>query len=63
MKILFAATGSIAVPTFEKLNDMGLVRAVLTSPDERGGRGGRLIEPPIKIRARSLELSAIRWRA
>lgn len=54
MKILFAATGSIAVPTLEKLNDMGLVRAVLTSPDERGGRGGRLIEPPIKIRAREL---------
>ena len=54
MKILFAATGSIAVPTLEKLNEMGLVRAVLTTLDERGGRGGRLIEPPIKIKAREL---------
>ena len=54
MKVLFAATGSIAVPTLEKLNEMGLVRAVLTTLDERGGRGGRLIEPPIKIKAREL---------
>lgn len=56
MNILFAATGSIAVPTLERLNSLGLVKAVLTAPDERGGRGNRLIEPPVKVKARELGL-------
>ena len=56
MKILFAATGQIAVPTLEKLNELGLVKAVLTSPDEKGGRGNKIIEPPVKIKAQELSL-------
>ena len=56
MKILFAATGSIAVPTLEALYRAGLVKAVLTSPDEKGGRGNKIIEPPIKIKAKELGL-------
>lgn len=54
MRILFAATGSIAIPTLERLNEMGLIKAVLTGPDEKGGRGNKIIEPPVKIRAREL---------
>lgn len=56
MKILFAATGSIAVPTLERLNELGLVKAVLTSPDEKGGRGNKIIQPPVKIKAEELSL-------
>ncbi len=56
MKILFAATGKIAVPVLNTLHGMNLVKAVLTSPDERGGRGNKIIESPVKERARELGL-------
>ena len=40
MRILFAATGDIAIPTLETLNSLGLLGGVLTAPDKRGKREG-----------------------
>lgn len=56
MKILFAATGSIAVKTLEKLASLGLVRAVLTTPDVPGKRGKTLLPSPVKVKALELGL-------
>ena len=39
MKIVFAATGEIAVPLLEALNEAKLVSLVLTAPDAPGKRG------------------------
>lgn len=56
MKILFAATGEIAVPTLVRLNELGLVKAVLTTPDVPGKRGKALLPSPIKVKALELGL-------
>ena len=63
MRILFAATGEIAVRTLEKLNEMGLLGAVLTSPDERGGRGNKVIESPVKKRALELGIDVYQFES
>ena len=57
MRILFAATGDIAIPTLETLNSLGLLGGVLTAPDKRGKRGKDLIPTPIKKRALELGLT------
>lgn len=59
MKILFAATGEIALDTLEELNKQGLIGACLTSPDKRGKRGNSLIPSPIKKRALELGLEVL----
>ncbi len=59
MKILFAATGDIALPTLEALNEAGLVCAVLSAPDRPGKRGRDLIPTPIKKRALELGLEVL----
>ncbi len=51
MRILYAASGEIALPLLKALDDRGLVVAVLTSPDKRGKRGSELIPSPIKREA------------
>ena len=59
MRILFAATGEIALPTLEVLHGSGLIAAVLTAPDRPGKRGRDLIPTPIKKRALELGLEVI----
>ena len=56
MKILYAATDTIAVPLLDALNKEGLVKAVFTAPDKPGKRGKTLIPSPIKARALELGL-------
>ena len=56
MKILYAATGDIAVDLLEALYEKGLVTAVLTAPDAPGKRGKTLIPPPVKVKAEELGL-------
>ena len=56
MRILFAATGDIAIKTLTSLHSLGLVSAVLTAPDARGKRGKSLIPSPIKQKAIELGL-------
>lgn len=58
MKILFAATGEIAVPTLKALANEGLVKAVFTAPDAQAGRGRELIKSPIKIASEELGIPA-----
>lgn len=59
MRILFAATGEIAVPTLEALHRKNLISAVLCSPDEPGKRGSALIAPPTKVKALELGLPVL----
>ncbi|MGN0905519.1 MAG: methionyl-tRNA formyltransferase [Bullifex sp.] len=59
MRILFAATGEIALPTLDALNEAGLIAAVLTAPDRRGKRGKDLIPTPVKQRAAELGLDVL----
>ncbi len=58
-KILFAATGEIAVPTLKALASLNLVGAVLTAPDKPGKRGKGLIPTPIKVVAQELSLPVL----
>lgn len=56
MRILFAATDSIAVPLLTLLSDKGLVGAVFTTPDAPKKRGNGFVPTPVKVRAEELGL-------
>ena len=56
MRIVFAATGEIALPLLDALNERNLITLVLTAPDAPGKKGKGLIPPPIKKRALELGL-------
>ena len=56
MKILFAGTPEIAVPSLELLNKSHDIVGVLTNPDRLQGRGKKTSESPVKLKARELEL-------
>jgi len=56
MRILFAGTPSLAVPSLEKISRAHRIVGVLTSPDNPAGRG-RAPEPsPVKLAALALDL-------
>ena len=59
MRILYAATGDIALDLLSALHEEGLVGAVLTAPDAPGKRGKGLIPPPVKVRAEELGLPVL----
>ena len=49
MRIVFLGSGAFAIPSFEALVGAGHeVAAVFTQPDRHGGRGRRLLPPPLK---------------
>lgn len=56
MRIVYAATGAIAVPLLEALAEHDLVSLVITAPDAPGKRGKTLIPCPVKARALELGL-------
>lgn len=57
MRVLFAGTPEIALPTLEALVAAGMdVPLVLTRPDAARGRGAALHPSPVKVRAQSLGL-------
>ncbi|WP_028973353.1 methionyl-tRNA formyltransferase [Spirochaeta cellobiosiphila] len=56
MRILFAGTPEIAVPSLEALAKAGYVAAVLTNPDRPQGRGRKLTPSPVKAKAIELGL-------
>ena len=60
MRILYAATGEIAVPLLRALAQRGDIAAVLTAPDAPGKRGKTLIPSPVKVAA--LELGLDVWQ-
>ena len=52
MKIIFAGTPEFAVPSLQKLIDLGHdICAVYTQPDRPAGRGQHLQPPPVKVLA------------
>ena len=56
MRIVFAATGDIAVPLLEALAAENLISLVLTAPDAPGKRGKALVPSPVKVKALELGL-------
>ncbi len=59
MRILFAGTPEIAVPSLKLLHQKGYVTAVLSSPDAPKGRNRQLHPCPVKEAAESLGLSVL----
>ncbi len=56
MKIFFAGTPDIAVPSLELLHGQHSIVGVLTNPDKPGGRGRALEPSPVKVTAERLGL-------
>ena len=56
MKILFAGTPAIAVPTLKALSDTHQVSGVLTNPDRPAGRKNILTPSPVKVCALELAI-------
>ncbi|MBO7093559.1 MAG: methionyl-tRNA formyltransferase, partial [Spirochaetia bacterium] len=56
MKILFAGTPAIAVPTLKALSDTHQVFGVLTTPDRPAGRKNILTPAPVKVCALELAI-------
>jgi methionyl-tRNA formyltransferase len=59
MRILFAGTPALAVPSLMKSAQAHEVAAVLTSPDQPAGRGRALISSPVKTAALALGLRVL----
>ena len=56
MRILFAGTPEMAVPSLEALNECFEVCGVLTNPDKAKGRGRKTVPSPVKVKADELGL-------
>ena len=56
MRIVFAATGEIALPLLSALAEEKLIALVLTAPDAPGKRGKTLVQSPVKKLALELGL-------
>jgi len=59
MRILFAGTPDIAVPSLKSLAGRHEIVGVLTNPDRAGGRGRALVPPPVKTAALRLGLEVL----
>lgn len=59
MRILFAGTPVIAVPSLRRLAEKHEIAAVLTNPDRTAGRGRKLVYSPVKECALELGLSLL----
>ncbi len=60
MKIIFAGTPEFAVPSLQKLIDLGHeICAVYTQPDRPAGRGQHLQPPPVKVLALSHDIPVL----
>ncbi|MGE4453159.1 MAG: methionyl-tRNA formyltransferase [Sphaerochaeta sp.] len=61
MRILFAGTAEIAVPTLRALSQHFEIAAVLTNTDKRGARGKALVPPAVKVAAEELGLPVLQF--
>ena len=59
MRILFAGTPEIAVPCLNAAAAAHDVCAVLTAPPRPAGRGGRLVESPVAVRAAEMGMTLL----
>lgn len=56
MRFVFMGTPKFAIPTMEKLHELGELALVITQKDARKGRGKKLHPSPVKERAIELDL-------
>jgi len=63
MKVLFAGTPEIAVPSLEKIAEKHEVVGVLTNPDRSSGRGRTPVPSPVKVRALELKLPVFQFES
>ena len=61
MRILFAGTPEIAVPSLEKAAAEFEVCGVLTNPDKVQGRGKKILPPPVKVKAMELGIPVFQF--
>ncbi|MGH0054373.1 MAG: methionyl-tRNA formyltransferase [Sphaerochaetaceae bacterium] len=61
MRILFAGTADIAVPSLRALSQRFDIAAVLTNTDKRGARGKALIPSAVKVEAERLGLPVLQF--
>jgi methionyl-tRNA formyltransferase len=61
VRILFAGTPAIAVPTLVQVARHFEVAAVLTNTDKKGARGRRLVPSPVKEAAQELGIDVIQF--
>lgn len=59
MRVLFAGTPEIAVPSLQELKQTHTVVGVLTSPDRTAGRGRHVVASPVKLAAQEMGLSVL----
>ncbi len=59
MRVLFAGTPQLAVPSLKAVHEVAEVCAVLTAPDRASGRGRRLTASPVKQLAEQLKLPVL----
>jgi methionyl-tRNA formyltransferase len=59
MKIIFAGTPDIAVPSLEALSAVSEVAAVLTAPDRISGRGRKITPSAVKVKALELGIPVL----
>jgi methionyl-tRNA formyltransferase len=59
MRLLFAGTPDVAVPSFEAVLAKHEVAAVLTRPDARAGRGRTLTPSPVRVAAQAAGVPVI----
>lgn len=59
MRVLFAGTPEIALPSLRLLHEHGYISAVLSSPDAPKGRSKRLVPSPVKELALELGLPVL----
>ncbi len=61
MRILYAGTPDIAVPSLERVAAEFDVCGVLTNPDKMKGRGKKVLPPPVKIKALELGIPVFQF--
>ena len=59
MNILFAGTPNIAAKSLERVAESFRIVGVLTAPDSVGGRGRKVLPPPVKVVALRLGLTLL----
>lgn len=59
MRVLFAGTPAIAVPSLKAITNKFPIVGVLTAPDKVSGRGQRLTAPAVKTAAEEMELTVL----
>ncbi|MEG1858899.1 MAG: methionyl-tRNA formyltransferase, partial [Christensenellaceae bacterium] len=61
-KIVFLGTPDFAIPSLKMLLDSGYdVRAVITQPDRKAGRGQKMMPPPVKVFAQQNDIDVYQF--